>query len=147
MTTTVEKSKKLSVSLDLLNSKLHFKGLAGTNNPVSIDYFPPLGDNLGYTSMELLLLSLSSCIGSSVLVFLRKMNKSVGGLHIEAEGIRRTEHPTGFESISVNLKLQSADTTPAELEKLIRISEETYCPVWSMLKGNVAVTVNHLIIP
>ena len=141
METIIDKSKELSVSLDLLNARLHFSGQVGKNQSLSIDYFPPLGDNLGYTSLELLLLSLSSCVGSSVLVFLRKMNKTIGGLHIRANGIRKTEHPTGFSTIRLELKLQSPDTTPQELEKVIRLSEETYCPVWSMLKGNVQMTI------
>jgi hypothetical protein len=56
-----DKSKELTTSLKLINNKLHFEGLVGDNAPVSTDYTPPLGDNLGYTSLELLLLSLSPC--------------------------------------------------------------------------------------
>jgi putative redox protein len=75
----MDKSKELISSIRLINDKLHFEGTAGDSIPVSIDYTPPLGDNLGYTSLELLLLSLSSCIGSSVLTFLRKMRKTITG--------------------------------------------------------------------
>ena len=66
-----DKSKELTASIKLLNEKLHFEGVVDGNEPVSIDYTPPLGDNLGYTSLELLLLSLSSCMGSAILTFLR----------------------------------------------------------------------------
>ena len=72
----IDKSKELCTSINLINDKLHFMGAVEGNPPVSIDYTPPLGDNLGYTSLELLLLSLSSCIGSSLLVFLRRMRKN-----------------------------------------------------------------------
>lgn len=68
-----DKSKELTASIKLLNEKLHFQGMVDGNEPISIDYTPPLGDNLGYTSLELLLLSLSSCVGSAVLTFLRRM--------------------------------------------------------------------------
>jgi putative redox protein len=61
----------------------------GANKPISIDYTPPLGDDLGYTSLELLLLSLSSCVGSSVLTFLRKMKKTITGCKIYCRGIRK----------------------------------------------------------
>jgi hypothetical protein len=57
---STDKSKELKTSIRLLNEKLHFEGKADGNEPVSIDYTPPLCDNLGYTSLELLLLSLSS---------------------------------------------------------------------------------------
>lgn len=57
----IDKSKELTASIKLINDKLHFNGSVDGTNIVSIDFIPPLGDNLGYTSLELLLLSLSSC--------------------------------------------------------------------------------------
>jgi hypothetical protein len=54
-----DKSKELNASITLINDKLHFKATVGENEPISIDYTPPFGNNLGYTSLELLLLSLS----------------------------------------------------------------------------------------
>jgi len=141
-----DKSKELSASICLVNEKLHFKGTVGENDPISIDYTPPLGDNLGYTSLELLLMSLSSCVGSSVLTFLRKMRKTITGLEINATGIRREEHPTCFSKITLNINLTSSDTKDEDLEKVVKLSEDTYCPVWAMLKGNVEVEVRHSII-
>ncbi|MDP3462106.1 MAG: OsmC family protein [Bacteroidales bacterium] len=133
----IDKSKELTASIKLVNNKLHFSGLVDGNEPVSIDYTPPLGDNLGYTSLELLLLSLSSCLGSAVLTFLRKMNKTIQGCEIQAHGLRKQEHPTGLHEISVNISINSPDVTESDMLKVIRLSEDTYCPVWSMLKGNV----------
>ena len=140
-----DKSKVLTASIRLLNDKLHFEGNVDGNEPVSIDYSPPLGDNLGYTSLELLLLSLSSCVGSAVLTFLRRMQKTITACDITAKGIRREEHPTGFSSISLYISLTSVNTTSDDLNKVLKLSEETYCPVWAMLKGNVEVIVNHSI--
>jgi putative redox protein len=138
----IDKSKELTASLVLVNEKLHFNGWADLNPPVSIDYTPPLGDNLGYTSLELLLLSLSSCIGSSVLTLLRKMRKTITAFEIDSKGIRRQEHPTAFETIILDLKLSSPDTSTEELRKVISLSEESYCPVWAMMKGNVEIVIN-----
>jgi len=140
METNSDKSKELNSSITLVNDRLHFKGCAGSNEPVSIDYFPPLGDNAGYTSLELLLLSLSSCMGSAVLTFLRRMKKSITGCEI------RAEHPTGFKTIHVMINLKSPDVTNEDLDKVLKLSEETYCPVWSMLKGNVEINVKYKII-
>ena len=72
-----DKSKELNTTVKLINNKLNFIGNAGSNDPVSIDYIAPLGDDLGYTSLELLLLSLSSCVGSAVLTFLRRMGRTI----------------------------------------------------------------------
>ena len=136
-----DKSKELNASICLLNDRLHFNGTVADNLPVSIDYTPPLGDELGYTSLELLLLSLSSCVGSAVLTFLRKMKKSIKGCEINAQGIRREEHPTCFSKIILTINLKSSDTTEEDFNKVIKLSEETYCPVWAMLKGNVEVDI------
>jgi putative redox protein len=142
----MDKSKELNSSIILLNEKLHFNAIVGDNEPISIDYTPPLGDNLGYTSLELLLLSLSSCVGSAVLTFLRKMRKTITGFEIQAKGIRREEHPTCFKSILLTINLDSADTTEDDLKKIIKLSEDTYCPVWAMLKGNVEIETKFNII-
>lgn len=138
-----DKSKELNTSIVLINDKLNFRGTVENNEPVSIDYTPPLGDNLGYTSLELLLLSLSSCIGSSVLTFLRKMKKNIDGFEINSRGIRKEEHPTCFKTIFVEINLMSSDVSEEDLDKVIKLSEETYCPVWAMIKGNVVVNIKY----
>lgn len=140
-----DKSKELTASIRLLNDKLHFEGKVDGNEAISIDYTPPLGDNLGYTSLELLLLSLSSCMGSAILTFLRKMQKTIIACEISATGIRREEHPTAFRTIAVYINLTSPNTTTEDLIKVLKLSEETYCPVWAMLRGNVEISVNHTI--
>lgn len=140
-----DKSKELTSSIRLLNEKLHFEGVVDGNEPVSIDYTPPLGDNLGYTSLELLLLSLSSCVGSAILTFLRKMQKTITACDISAKGTRREEHPTCYKTIALYINLSSPDTTSEDLNKVLKLSEETYCPVWAMMKGNVEISVIHSI--
>jgi putative redox protein len=142
----IDKSKEVNASISLINGRLHFEGIVEGNEPISIDYIPPLGDNLGYTSLELLLLSLASCIGSAVLLFLRKMQKTINGFEINSKGIRKTEHPTGFKTIFVEINIKSPDVTEDDLNKVLKLAEETYCPVWSMLKGNVEVIFKNSIL-
>ncbi len=144
--TSIDKSKQLSVSLNLVNDKLHFMGTTEFNAPISIDYIPPLGDNLGYTSLELFLLSFSSCVGSAVLVLLRNMGKKISGFEIRASGDRKEQHPTCFSTITLELVLISSHVTEAEFEKVIGLADEKLCPVWAMIKGNVDVTINRTII-
>jgi putative redox protein len=139
----MDKSKELNASVTLVNDKLHFKTKVGENEPISIDYTPPLGDNLGYTSLELFLLSLSSCLGSSVLTFLRKMRKTITRFEIHSRGIRREEHPTCFKTILLIIDLKSSDTSVEDLKKVVKLSEDTYCPVWAMIKGNVDVEIEY----
>ena len=135
------KAKELNAFIKLKNDKLYFEGIVEGNEPVSIDYIPPLGDNLGYTSLELFLLSLSSCIASSILPFLRRMGKTINGFKASSKGIRNTGHPTCFKEILINIELHSPDTSNEDMNKVIKLSEETYCPVWAMIKGNVDVKI------
>lgn len=136
-----DKSKILTASVKLLNEKLHFEGTTDENNPVSIDYTPPFGDNLGYTSLELFLLSLSSCAGSAILVILRKMNKQIEKFEIRSTGIRKQSHPTGFENITLDVIIKSPDIAAAELEKLTE-KIESICPVLSMLDKSIKTNIN-----
>lgn len=133
------KSKELNSAVRLVNNKLRFMGSVEGNEPVSIDYIAPLGDDLGYTSLELLLLSLSSCLGSAMLTFLRRMNRTISGLEIQAKGIRKEEHPTGFRSVHLEIILESPDATEEDVKKVIGLAEDKYCPVWSMVRGNMTV--------
>lgn len=137
---SIDKSKELQASVVLINDRLHFNGCVEGNPPVSIDYIPPQGDSLGYTSLELFLLSLSSCVASAVVVMLRKMQKEFSGCEVLARGIRREEHPTGFASVQLTLKLSSENLSETELQKVITLAEGI-CPVWSMIKGNVEVSI------
>jgi len=139
----MDKSKELTASVRLINDKLNFAGTVEGNAPVSIDYTPPLGDNQGYTSLELLLLSLSSCLGSSALTFLRRMGKTITAFEIRSKGIRKQEHPTGFSLIIMEMYIRSENLTEEEVDKVVGLSEATFCPVWSMLKGNVTVEVKY----
>jgi putative redox protein len=141
-----DKSKELNASICLINDKLQFKSTVGDNAPITIDYIPPFGDDMGYTSLELLLLSLSSCIGSAVLIFLRKMKKTISGFEVQSKGIRRDEHPTCFKTIFLTINLKSADASENDLKKVLELSEEKYCPVWALLKGNVEIEVNYRIV-
>ncbi|HRY97667.1 MAG TPA: hypothetical protein P5550_01285 [Bacteroidales bacterium] len=83
-----DKSRELTARIRLINDRLHFEGGVEGHSPISIDYIPPLGDNLGYTSLELLLLSFSSCLGSAILTFLRRMQKPFSAFEISATGFR-----------------------------------------------------------
>jgi putative redox protein len=129
----------VTASAELVNGKMMFKGTAGDNPPVMTDYIPPIGDGKGYMPLELFLVSLSACLGGALSVLLRKTGKTIDALTVSAEGIRREQHPTSFEKITLRVRLRSKDITEAEVKKAVDISEASVCPVWAMIKGNVEV--------
>jgi len=69
------------------------------------------------------------------------MNKTIIACEIHATGSRKEEHPTGFKSILVEICLKSPDVAEDDMKKVISMSEDKYCPVWSMLKGNTDIEV------
>jgi putative redox protein len=136
----------LEVSCCIQNEKLHFLGQKDSRQPIDIDYTPPLGNGLGYTSLELLLLSLASCLSSALAVLLRRMGNTIIAFEVNAKGFRREQHPTSFEKIILNFTLTSPDATEENFEKALLLSEESLCPVWDMLKGNVDINVEYDIV-
>lgn len=129
----------VKATAELLNGRMMFKTAAGNNPEVIADYIPPLGDGKGYMPLELFLMSLSSCLGGALSALLRKTGKNIEALSISAEGVRREQHPTSFESITLDIRVKSQDITEEDVKKAVELSETTICPVWAMIKGNVEV--------
>lgn len=138
--------EQLELTVNLTNQKVQFTGVSRSNPAVIFDYSPPLGDGQGYTGLEMLLMSFAACSGTSVVALLRQMGKKVSEFKVMARGIRRDEHPTSFEKISVLFVLTSENTEDADIRKAIQLSREKICPVWDMLKGNVEIITKHRII-
>lgn len=136
-------SEQLAVTASLMNQKVKFKGVSRSNPEIILDYTPPIGDGEGYTSLELVLISLASCSGTAIAQLLRKMRKDVSGLTINVKGNRREQHPTYFERIFLEFNLVSRDAEASDLEKAIKLSEESICPVWNMIKGNVEISYEY----
>ena len=138
-------SEQLAVAVHLENEKVRFSGVGRSNPPVVFDYHPPVGDDAGYTGLEGLLMSLAACSATSVVSLLRRMHKTVSGFRVEARGDRRDEHPTVLTRIELAFLVDSPDATDVEVERAIQLSEEKFCPVWAMLRGNVVVVATHRI--
>lgn len=128
--------------MELIDDALKFRTKAGNNPEIITDYIPPLGHSEGYMPLELFLISFGTCVGGVLLPLLRKMRKNIAAYSCRAEGVRRTEHPTGFSKIILHVSIKSDNTTREEVEKILQMAEETYCPVWSMLNGSVHVETN-----
>jgi putative redox protein len=138
----------LEVDVKLINQKVQFSGISKTNpdRPINFDYYPPMGDGQGFTGLELLLMSFAGCSGTAVVFLLRRMRKNVSGLKVNAKGIRQEQPPTAFEKIHLEFTVNSDDVTESDIQKAIKLSEESVCPVWAMLKNNVEVTTSYKII-
>jgi putative redox protein len=127
------------LDVNLVNKGVRLKADLEGKPSIEIDSQPPYGAGDTMSAMELLLTSLCGCSGGTVLAILNKMRKTVVHFSIHAEGTRRQQPPTSFETIHLKFMLVSPDTSEAEFLKTIHLAEENYCPVWAMIRGNVEV--------
>ena len=137
---------QIEASSTLINEKVKFAGKARTNPEIVCDYIPPLGDGQGYTGLELLLVSLTSCAGTGVASLLRNAGKTVSGLKINARGQRRTEHPTSLEKIWLEFILNSPDAEDDDIEKAIQMAGQRISPVWIMLNNSAEIVTSYKIL-
>ena len=129
----------LNVEMKLIDKGLKFQTKAGNNPDIITDYIPPLGNNEGYMPLELFLISFGTCVGGVVLPILRKMQKDIDEFSMNAKGVRKAEHPTGFSKIILEMFVKSKNTTTEEIEKVMKMAETKYCPIWSMLKNDIEI--------
>jgi len=136
---------QLNVEMKLIDKGLKFQTKAGNNPEIITDYIPPLGNNEGYLPLELFLISLGTCVGGVILPILRKMQKDIEEFSMKATGIRKTEHPTGFSKITLEIFVKSKNTTEEDITKVLKMAEAKYCPIWSMLKNDIEIETKVII--
>jgi putative redox protein len=136
------------VTVHLKGRKVQFTGVSKSNpdHSITFDYKPPIGDGQGYNGLELLLMSLSGCSATAVVYLLRKMGKTITGFEVNAKGIKSEQPPIKFEKIFIEFIINSKDTRDADIRKAIQLAEQSVCPVWQMIKGNVEVITEYKII-
>jgi putative redox protein len=126
-------------NIRLVNQGVRLRADIEGKPSLEIDSQPPYGAGDTMSPMELFLTSLCSCSGGTVLAILNKMRKTVSSFSVHAVGIRREAPPSSFETIRLKFTLASPDTSEEEFLKTIRLTEENYCSVWAMIRGNVEV--------
>ena len=137
------------VVVRLINQKVKFSGISSANpeQAITFDYKPPIGDGQGYNGLELLLMSFIGCSATAIAFLLRKMGKTISGLEVRAKGIRREQPPIKFEKIYLEFNLKSKDVRDVDIQRAIKLSEESVCPVWQMIKNNVEIISDYRISP
>lgn len=136
----------LEITLTSIDDKVKFSADARNNPELTIDYFPPYGTADGYTSLELLLCSFSSCVSSTLAIILRnQMKRNVTSIKAKAIGHVKEEHPKALSKIKLELVIESSDTQAEDVEKTLVALENKLCPVWAIIKGNVEIEVTFTI--
>jgi putative redox protein len=110
------------------------------HHAVTTDYPLQLNEEgVGPRPLELLLGSLASCAGGSMVALLKRARQSPAGLQVIARGDRRSEHPTVFTQISLEFVVRGS-VDPVAVARAVEQSEALVCPVWAMLKAGTPIT-------
>ena len=138
---------ELKVRVGGLSGKIRLTGSVRGLYEVPIDYAPPLGEGNGFTSLELLMTSLCSCSGQTLLYLFSKEKMKIENIEIEATGQRRIEsHPTVLTAIELHYRFYGKSIDTAIVERSLAETEEKLCPVWAMLKASTKITWNYEIV-
>lgn len=141
------KNKPLEVSSSLVNEKVKFECKTPGRESIFVDYTPPAGDGEGFTSLELLLASISTCIGTTARVLIEnRLGKKISKLDIYARGERRDEHPTYLEKIEIDMDITSQGLDEDAVVKIMEYGRKTICPVINMIGSNVNIDIRYRVL-
>ncbi|MCE5189718.1 MAG: OsmC family protein [Eubacteriales bacterium] len=129
----------LLVNIKRIGQKVHFEGVSESNpeRMIPFDYIPPIGEGDGFAGLELLLMSFSGCVSTSIVFLIGRMGKHVASYSARAEGIRR-ESPLSLAKILFHVTVESSDLSDADMEAVLRQAEQI-SPVWHAILNNVEV--------
>ncbi|KPV43634.1 OsmC family protein [Alicyclobacillus ferrooxydans] len=117
--------------------KRHFLSQGPSGYQVSMDAKEEAGgEDKGNRPMELLLMGLTGCTGIDIAMIIERMRLPMTGMHIDAQGTRREEHPQAFTEITLTYHIDG-DIPPAKAWRAIHLSEEKYCSASASLNAKI----------
>jgi len=125
---------------------MRFAATAG-EHAVTLDYpLRPGETGAGPTPLQMILASLAACSGSTVALVLERMRQPLGGLEVEARGLRSDEHPTVLTEIALEFVLRGSGLDPEAVQRALTAAENQLCPVWVMLKAGTPITASFRVV-
>ena len=99
-----------------------------------------------FSPMELFLVALAGCTAMDVQWIMSRERQEVDRFEVSVKGKRREEDPQYYEAIDLEYIIGGRNLTKNAVERAIRLSQEKYCSVRAMLKGNVRLDVTYTIV-
>lgn len=125
---------------------LTFVGKADSNHWVTIDgpkeFF---GSEAATRPMELFLISFGSCTAIDVASILKKKRVDFQKFEVNLSGERSNEHPKVFTKINIEYIFTSENIRNEDIERAIKLSQDKYCPISSMLNKTVEISYSYRI--
>ncbi len=97
--------------------------------------------------MELVLMAMGGCSGIDIEVMLGKMRIKLSDFHIHLKGVRADSKPRVHTKIHVEYHFWGRDLPREKLKRAVKLSDEKYCSVSSMLNKVATVTTEVILHP
>lgn len=140
----MNKVNTLEATLHSTDQKMAYEATNKKDDVIKIDYFKPYGNGDGYTSLELFLISLGSCILATTAALIRKEQYTVKTVGCRVKGIRRTQHPLSFQTIEIDIKMET-NAKIDYINNMLALSKNKICPVWNMIHPDINVKINVIV--
>ena len=93
----------------------------------------------GCKPTDALLLSLASCMGIDVVMFLQKMKIDLENFKVDITGERNPTPPQYFKTVDIVLHLTGKNLNPKKVARAVSLSHEKYCSVYNSLRKDMDV--------
>jgi len=97
----------------------------------------------GCKPTDALLLSLASCMGIDVVMFLQKMKMDLENFKVDITGERNPTPPQYFKTVNIVLHLTGKNLNPKKVARAVSLSHEKYCSVYNSLRKDIDVKVSY----
>lgn len=140
-------ASEFACSIRMIDEGTRFEGSSRELPEIYIDTAPPIGTDQGYGPVELLLLSLTSCMTMTTAVLLRRRGENrVVQVKADTEGTLRTQPVIALDTARIAISMLSDDVEEELVQKTLEKAKSGPSVVWARLSGSlnieVEVTVN-----
>ncbi|NQW35796.1 MAG: OsmC family protein [Flavobacteriales bacterium] len=134
------------MEIQLIKTDAQFEFTATNNQAVlPICASPSLGAvQNGFRPMELLLVSLASCLSIDVLTILYKQKQDISKYTVKVSATRKESEPPVFENIVVSLYVWGT-VSELKLDKALALTKEKYCSVYHILKPTAHIQTQYFL--
>jgi len=99
----------------------------------------------GVSPMELVLVGVAGCTAMDIVNILTKKRQNLERLEVGVRGLRADTHPKIYTDIEITYHLWGEGLDTKAIEQAIQLSEEKYCSVSAMLRGNSKISTQYVL--
>jgi putative redox protein len=100
----------------------------------------------GFSPVELLGVSLATCMGTDVAHILARGRQDLVGLDVELVADRAPDDPHRFVAARLHFTVRG-DVSQSNLDRAIALSRDKYCSVWHSIRQDIPLEVTTTISP